>query len=120
MRVTNMLYSRGRKLGHTEPVPFVPILPLKLKPGVSGKGGKMSDVCCIYEMTLMFSCFKENDFGESGCAKEINNFKKCYINHMTTKKAKHEREAKGLLTPGDKNLSPKQINILLKSYPNLS
>lgn len=118
MRITNNLSSKVRKLGHTEPVPFVSILPLKLRSYISGKGGKMSDVCCIYEMSLMFSCFKQNEFVEGSCSKEIDNFKKCYMNHMESKKVKHEKEARGLLTPGAKTLSPKQVNLLLKMYPN--
>lgn len=119
MRITNNL-ARSRKLGHVEPVPFKEILPLKLKPLVSGKGGKVSDVCCIYEMTLMLACFKENEFGATGCAKEIEDFKKCYVNHVTAKRNKIARESKGLLTAGEKNLSPKQINLLLKKYPNIN
>lgn len=118
MRITSILLRRAG--GHSEPVPFVEMLPLKLRPTICGKGSKMSDVCCIYEMSLMFSCFKQNDFGESGCEKEIENFKKCYQNHLTSKKIKEEKEAKGLLTPGDKSLSPKQINVLLKKYPNFT
>lgn len=119
MRITNNLGAKMRKLGHTEPVPFVSILPLKLRSSISGKGGKMSDVCCIYEMSLMFSCFKQNEFAEGSCSKEVDNFKKCYKNHLETKKTKLAKEAKGLLTPGEKSLSPKQVNILLKMYPNL-
>lgn len=116
MKLTNVL-SKGRKLKYHEPVPFQASLPLKLKPLVSGKGGKISDVCCIYEMSLMLACLKDNEFGESGCGKEIENFKNCYINHLTSKKNKQDKEAKGILIPGEKNLSPKQVNSLLKCYP---
>lgn len=101
-----------------EPVPFQEILPLKLKPVVSGKGEKSSDVCCIYEMSVMLSCFKDNDFDQSLCSKEIDMFKTCYKNHMETKRGKKAKEAKGILTPGEKSLSHKQINMLLRQFPN--
>lgn len=115
MKIFSALLSRGCK---KEPVPFQEILPLKLKPAVSGKSDKTSDVCCIQEMTVMLSCFKDNDFNQSLCPKEIEAFKTCYKNHMETKKTKKAKEAKGILTPGEKTLSPKQINTLLRQFPN--
>lgn len=101
-----------------EPVPFQEILPLKLKPTVSGKGDKSSDVCCIYEMSVLFACFKDNDFNQTPCAKEIEAFQKCYKNHVETTKSKKEKEAKGILIPGEKRLSHKQLNTLLRKFPN--
>lgn len=119
MRISSIFLARSRSLGHVEPVPFREILPLKLKPSVSGKGGKISDVCCTYEMSLLFACLKENEFGEGGCAKEIENFQKCYTTHLAEKQKRQEREAKGVLAPGEQRLSPKQVNYLLHKYPNL-
>ncbi|KAG5892150.1 hypothetical protein JTB14_026388 [Gonioctena quinquepunctata] len=117
MRIFNSLYiARGNP---KEPVPFKAILPLKLKSTVSGKGNKTSEVCCVYEMSIMFSCFKENEFNQSACSKEIETFQKCYTNHLDTKKTKYERETKGVLTPGEKSLTHKQINLLLKKFPNV-
>ncbi|XP_057661732.1 uncharacterized protein LOC130897125 [Diorhabda carinulata] len=81
-----------------EPVPFKELLPLKLKGAVSGKGGKSSDVVC---------------------SKEIESFKKCYKNHLEAKKLKEEKEAKGVLTPGEKKMSHKQLNALLRKFPNI-
>ncbi|RZC32499.1 CHCH domain containing protein [Asbolus verrucosus] len=116
MRLAAALFaSRGNP---KEPVPFQAILPLQLKRKVSGKGDKTSDVCCIYEMSVLFACFKSNDFNQAPCAKEMEAFQKCYINHLESVKKKKEREAKGILTPGEKKLSHKQINILLEKFPN--
>ncbi|KAJ8934128.1 hypothetical protein NQ314_013587 [Rhamnusium bicolor] len=116
MRIAAALLARGNP---KEPVPFQEILPLKLKPRVSGKGDKTSEVCCIYEMSVMLSCFKDNEFNQSLCSKEIEAFKKCYTNNLETKKAKKEKEAKCMLTPGEKSLSHKQINLLLRKFPNI-
>ncbi|XP_018561759.1 coiled-coil-helix-coiled-coil-helix domain-containing protein 1 [Anoplophora glabripennis] len=115
MKIISALLARGNP---KEPVPFQEILPLKLKPVVSGKGDKSSDVCCVHEMSIMLSCFKENEFNQSLCSKEIEMFKTCYKNHMDTKRLKKAKEAKGILTPGEKSLSHKQINVLLKQFPN--
>lgn len=116
MRVASILLARGNP---KEPVPFQERLPLRLNPGVSGKGNRTTNVCCIYEMSVMFACFKNNEFDQSLCSKEINEFQKCYTHHVETSRLKQEKEAKGLLTPGEKQLSAKQLNLLLSRYPNV-
>ncbi|GJQ80783.1 hypothetical protein Trydic_g9374 [Trypoxylus dichotomus] len=113
MRIISVLMGRGVP---QEPVPYQEILPLRLRARVSGKGDNKSDVCCIYEMSVMFACFKEHNFEQSLCAKEIENFQKCYHSHLTEKQIKKEREAKGVLVPGEKNLSHKQLNRLFKNF----
>ncbi|XP_069680864.1 small ribosomal subunit protein mS37 [Periplaneta americana] len=100
-----------------EPVPFQEILPLRLKKSVSGKGDKTSDVACLYEMSLMFACFKNNDFNQALCSKEISNFQGCYKDYMDKKRIKKDREQKGILVPGEKKLSHKQLNVLLSKHP---
>ncbi|CAG9766396.1 unnamed protein product [Ceutorhynchus assimilis] len=102
-----------------EPVPYKYSVPLKLKQGVSNKGGKISEVCCIHEMSVMFSCLKDNEFQQQLCHKEVESFQKCYTSFLTDKNQRSEREMKGLLTPGEKRMTSKQLNVLLKKYPNL-
>ncbi|XP_076259977.1 small ribosomal subunit protein mS37 [Rhynchophorus ferrugineus] len=102
-----------------DPVAFREILPLKLKQRLSGKSAKGSEVCCLYEMSVVFACLKDHDFNQSLCSKEIEAFQKCYMKNINDVQQKRIREAKGILTPGDKNLTPKQLNILLQRYPNV-
>ncbi|XP_066143394.1 small ribosomal subunit protein mS37 [Euwallacea fornicatus] len=102
-----------------EPVPLKTIIPISLKEKVSGKGSKLSDVCCLHEMSVLFSCFTAHDFQQAPCSKEIQSFQKCYQVYTTEKAQKFDREMKGLLTPGEKNLTSKQLNILLKRYPKV-
>lgn len=117
MRILPALWvARGNP---KEPVPFQEILPLKLKGSVSGKGDKTLDVCCIQEMSILFACLKQNEFNEKLCSKEIQSFQNCYTDYMQKKSVKKQKEAKGLLTPGEKKLSHKQVNKLLKSFPNV-
>lgn len=120
MRISStLLKSRHARIIPHEPVPFKEILPLKLKAGVSGKGQKTSEACCIYEMSVMFACLKDNDFQQSMCGKEIESFQKCYSNNMKEKAQRKERDLKGVLTPGEKDLTAKQLNMLLQKYPNV-
>ncbi|XP_030759377.1 coiled-coil-helix-coiled-coil-helix domain-containing protein 1 [Sitophilus oryzae] len=99
-------------------VPFQDILPLKLKKRVSGKATKGSEVCCLHEMSILFACFKANDFNQSMCSKEIESFQKCYTKFSSDRDKQRARDAQKFLTPGEKNLTSKQLNILLKRYPD--
>lgn len=119
MRVTSQLLAGRRYNSEKTPVPFQSILPLKLRTHVSGKGDNRTEVHCIYEMSVMFACFKENEFNQSLCSKEIENFQTCFKQTTAMKNLKKEREAKGILTPGDKKMSSRQLNQLLSAHPNV-
>lgn len=118
MRLTG-LASLPARFNQQEPVPFQEILPLKLKQRVSGKGDKTSEVVCIHEMSVLFACLKTNDFNQAMCSKEISGFQKCYNTALHNKQIKKEQQLKGILTPGQKNLTHSQVNKLLRQYPNL-
>lgn len=118
MRLAAIL-SIPARFNQKEPVPFQELLPLKLKGQVSGKGEKSSDVVCLHEMSVLFACLKKNDFNQSMCSKEIGSFQKCYTTSLSKKQTKKEHESKGILTPGQKNLTHKQVNQLLKRFPDL-
>ncbi|XP_053696139.1 coiled-coil-helix-coiled-coil-helix domain-containing protein 1 [Sabethes cyaneus] len=117
MRATVTLLKKSRLPQIEKRVPFQEILPLKLKNQVSGKTDKGSDVACLQEMTVMFSCLKANEFDESLCSKEVTNFKRCYKVFIDTKATKKETSAKGTLVPG-KDLNYKQLNKVLRQYPS--
>lgn len=116
MRVTPVLAAR---LPGREPVPFQERLPLRLKDRVSGKADNIKEVSCLYEMSLLLACFKQNEFNQALCSKEIESFQKCYKETTARKLERKEKEAKGILTPGDRKMSAKQINQLLKSFPTV-
>ncbi|XP_014287186.1 small ribosomal subunit protein mS37 [Halyomorpha halys] len=99
-------------------VPFEEVLPLKLRNMVSGKGDKSSSGACVQEMSVMFACLKKHDFKQSPCAKEISSFQNCYTTHKEQLAQKQQLEKKGLLVPGEKQLSHKQANLLLKKFPS--
>ncbi|XP_017768519.1 PREDICTED: coiled-coil-helix-coiled-coil-helix domain-containing protein 1 [Nicrophorus vespilloides] len=112
-----LLAARGARKETS--VPYQEILPLKLKQRVSGKGDNSSDVCCIQEMSLMLACFKLNEFDQSLCSKEVQNFSKCYQGHLQTKQKQKEMDEKGILRMGERNLSHKQLNKYLRKFPNI-
>ncbi|XP_055595715.1 uncharacterized protein LOC129746191 [Uranotaenia lowii] len=115
MRTTaSLLKQRIPQLEAT--VPFQEILPLRLKNQVSGKTGKESDVACLQEMAILFSCLKTHEFDERLCPKEMTSFKRCYKVYIDKKASKKETASKGILVPG-KDLNCKQLNMFLKQFP---
>lgn len=111
------IFPKGRIPQPPEQVPFQEILPLKLKSRISGKGEKTSDVACLHELSVLFACLKENEFNQALCSKEIGSVQTCYKNFLDHKRIKREEEQKGIIATGQKNLSTKQVNKLLKKYP---
>ncbi|KAJ9586324.1 hypothetical protein L9F63_020032 [Diploptera punctata] len=116
MRIFDNLRVPAR-IPQKEPVPIKRSLPMKLKLRVSGKGERNSEVACLQELTIMLDCFKNNEFKQEICSKEINNLQKCFKNYMTEEQAKKNREQNAIVTPDEKNLSAKQLNNFLKKFP---
>lgn len=100
-----------------EPVPFQMLLPLELKKTVSGKGDKLKEAVCMQELAVMFACFKKTDFVQQECLKEISAFQGCYKEYQKSATTLREKGKKGVLIPGEKNLTHKQMNQLLKNFP---
>uniref|UniRef100_A0A6M2DCM4 Putative coiled-coil-helix-coiled-coil-helix domain-containing protein 1 n=1 Tax=Xenopsylla cheopis TaxID=163159 RepID=A0A6M2DCM4_XENCH len=120
MKISHLTLAsmRGARAPQTEPIPFQELLPLKLKNKVSGKGDKNATASCLHEMSILFACLKDNDFSETICAKEIANFQKCHTDFMKQSYIDKEQALKGVMNPGQKNLTHRQVNKLLKGFPN--
>lgn len=100
-----------------EPVPFQMLLPLELKKSVSGKSDKQTDAACMQELAVMFACFKKTDFEQQECLKEISSFQNCYKNYHEKMTTQRDHGRKGILVPGEKKLTHRQLNVLLKRFP---
>ncbi|KAG7155923.1 coiled-coil-helix-coiled-coil-helix domain-containing protein 1-like [Homarus americanus] len=100
-----------------QPFPFNNNLPIFLRDHVSGKNDKTNSVACLQDMSILFACLKKNDFNQAMCHKEIESFQNCHENFMHTQRLRKEQEKQGLLVPGERNLSHRQINLLLKKHP---
>lgn len=109
--------GRGRKPQNVNKVPFEEILPLRLRPYITGKGDGSSDVACLFEMSVLFACLKTNDFHQESCSKEISTFQKCYDVHLVAKKAKKEGNTTAEVLPKTERMGYKQVNRILKKYP---
>lgn len=115
MKLAQVLAAR---LPAKEPVPFQTRLPLKLKDRVSGKGDNLKEASCVYEMSLLFACLKLHEFNQELCSKEIETFQNCFKETTARKLERKEKEAKGILTPGERKMSAKQINQMLRAFPS--
>lgn len=110
----------GRKPQNINKVPFEEVLPLRLRPFITGKGDGSSDVACLFEMSVLFACLKENDFHQQSCSKEIGTFQKCYNDHLVSKNAKKTGNTTPEITPKNERMGYKQVNKVLKRYPPVS
>ncbi|XP_049877112.1 uncharacterized protein LOC126374485 [Pectinophora gossypiella] len=121
MRLSSVLYTapsrQSARRPQREPVPFQMLLPLELKKTVSGKGDRTKEAACMQELAVMFACFKKHEFDQQECLKEITEFQGCYSAYSERMKTQREKGKKGILVPGEKNLTHKQMNQLLKAFP---
>ncbi|XP_050434772.1 coiled-coil-helix-coiled-coil-helix domain-containing protein 1 [Adelges cooleyi] len=99
-------------------VKFEELLPLKLKNSVSGKGDRSKERACVHEMTIMFACFKKNEFDQGVCLDEISKFQTCAKKHQVDKHTRKIAMQEGTISTGQYNLTPREINHLLKKFPN--
>ncbi|XP_032519442.2 uncharacterized protein LOC116771660 [Danaus plexippus] len=121
MRLSSVLFTAPSNISarrpQREPIPFQMLLPLKLKKSVSGKGDKLKEAACMQELAVMFACFKKSEFDQQQCLKEVSSFQNCYKDYYQRAKVQREQGKKGVLVPGEKNLTHRQVNMLLKSFP---
>ncbi|XP_053614881.1 uncharacterized protein LOC128677799 [Plodia interpunctella] len=121
MRINPPVFATARQNNarrpQREPVPFQQLLPLQLKKTVSGKGDKLKESACMQELAMMFACFKKHEFNQQECAKEVTSFQSCYGEFSKKLAVQREQGKKGILVPGEKNLTHRQMNQLLKAFP---
>ncbi|XP_013162677.1 PREDICTED: uncharacterized protein LOC106114129 [Papilio xuthus] len=121
MRLNTVLFSapfnKSARAPQREPVPFQMLLPLKLKKTVSGKGDNLKEAACMQEISVMFACFKKHDFDQQECMKEITAFQGCYRDYSQKLATQREQGKKGILVPGERKLTHRQLNQLLKAFP---
>nr|XP_020861688.1 alpha-(1,3)-fucosyltransferase 11-like isoform X1 [Phascolarctos cinereus] len=75
-----------------------------------------NEATCISEMSLMMACWKQNEFSDTICSKEIEDFFDC----ASKAEAERKQKAKQELLGSSGNLTPKQTNKLLGRFPNIS
>ncbi|XP_031179920.1 coiled-coil-helix-coiled-coil-helix domain-containing protein 1 [Sander lucioperca] len=91
-----------------------PNRPLVLRDAVANRKLKKGEATCITEMSVMMSCWKQNNFVDGLCSSEMNAFYTCVNKAQAAMKNKSEQSS---LQGG--RLHPKQATALLRRYPNL-
>ncbi|XP_077999521.1 small ribosomal subunit protein mS37-like [Glandiceps talaboti] len=86
-----------------------------LKDEVSNKSDNKGSATCIQEMSVLMSCWRLHDYNDTKCDKEITAFQKCAA---AAEKARQVRTAGNIMgKPETGKLPSKQVNVLLKRYP---
>ncbi|XP_008560842.1 coiled-coil-helix-coiled-coil-helix domain-containing protein 1 [Microplitis demolitor] len=117
MKWTECLQKYARSPQNPNKVKFVPQLPLALRNRVTGKNSKQNEKGCLQEVSIVLACLKDNDFENSMCTKEIDDFNNCFKTYTKNKEFAKAEARKGNLVPGAKNLKYMQINKLLSMHP---
>ncbi|XP_043461423.1 uncharacterized protein LOC122498009 [Leptopilina heterotoma] len=122
MRGSHLLMSianknRARAAQKENKVQFKALLPLQLRNRVSGKNDSEKEKGCLHEISLAMACLAKNNYQNTPCAKEINNFNNCFKTYMKNKETRKENQLKGILTVDAKTLNHREVNILLKRFP---
>ncbi|XP_074088956.1 small ribosomal subunit protein mS37 [Macrotis lagotis] len=109
---------RGRlaRLSNGKRPVLKPSKPLMLADRVGAGRRELGEATCITEMSLMMACWKQNEFSDTICAKEIKDFFAC----SSKAEAERKQKAKQELLGSSGKLTPKQTNILLRRFPNIS
>ncbi|KAM9803926.1 small ribosomal subunit protein mS37 [Neosynchiropus ocellatus] len=88
-----------------------PNRPLVLKDYVASRKPKKGEATCITEMSVMMACWKENNFVDSLCSQEMNDFYTCVKEAQAALRTESLKNTQG-------RLSPQQANTLLLRFPN--
>ncbi|KAF2351607.1 hypothetical protein FHG87_017631 [Trinorchestia longiramus] len=99
------------------PFPYVPIRDLKLKNKVSGQYEQDTDTRCLQEMGLLLACYKKHDFSQALCAAEAEVLTNCHKKAREEQKLRKAKEQEKAMDPGAKQLNARQVNVLLKRFP---
>ncbi|XP_007520392.2 small ribosomal subunit protein mS37 [Erinaceus europaeus] len=115
MAVPNL---RGRlaRLGNSQKPVLKPSRPLILANRVGERRRERGEATCVMEMSLMMACWKQNEFHDEACGKEIKNFFDCASKAEASRKMKSTQEIMGELG----SLHPKKLNKLLQRFPSKS
>lgn len=86
---------------------------------VSEQTSRQQEAECRDEMLVMMACWKRNEFRPNSCTEEYNNFAKCVSQHKARrlKDQSFADTAELGKVSEDGKMNPKQVNKLLRMYP---
>ena len=83
---------------------------------VSGKVDSIEKVPCLHELSILFASFKDNEFDEKVCKKEIDALKTAHLQAEIEKKEDKLRNSGKAVSTGRK-LTSLQLNKYLRRFP---
>ncbi|KAM6956619.1 small ribosomal subunit protein mS37 [Aplochiton taeniatus] len=114
--VTAFHQKVSRMLSRQEKKPILkPNKPLALKDEVANRKMKKGEATCVTEISILMTCWKQNNFVEAMCSNEMKSFYSCVEKAQAEMKENSKQEAIGK----GARLTPKLANTLLKKYPNM-
>ncbi|OAD53295.1 hypothetical protein WN48_10488 [Eufriesea mexicana] len=102
-----------------ELVPFQELRPLHLKDSIFGKTQKNMSDSCLYEMSLVFACWKDNEFASKACKDLEQNLTKCYEKYLRNTAVLKKFQKRTVPHHDSKVFTSKQISYMLHMYPNV-
>ncbi|RDD38986.1 Coiled-coil-helix-coiled-coil-helix domain-containing protein 1 [Trichoplax sp. H2] len=87
------------------------IKEMKLRPYISNTGSNVGNATCLNEMAALMTCWKENEFQDSACGKEITAFMAC-----TNQVAAQQSKEKEMTTDASSKNTAEVINSVLRRY----
>lgn len=111
---TPSLRGRLARLGNPRKPILKPNKPLILADHVGERRREKGEATCITEMSMMMACWKQNEFRDEACKKEIRDFFDCASRAEAARKMRSIQEDLGQLG----SLPPRKLNKLLQRFPN--
>ncbi|XP_006263025.2 small ribosomal subunit protein mS37 [Alligator mississippiensis] len=99
--------------GHKRPPRVRPSRPLVLASRVQERRQEQTERPCVMEMMGLMSCWKKNEFNSDLCTEEFQAFRACLA-------AAEKQFMKQQSVEYIHNLSSKQVNRLLRRFPNIT
>ncbi|CAK9804149.1 Coiled-coil-helix-coiled-coil-helix domain-containing protein 1 [Anthophora quadrimaculata] len=100
-------------------VPLKALRPLVLRNYVTGGRKSTLEGKCLVEMSLLFGCWKENQYNNNLCIQQMQNLSTCYKNFLQSKSEEKKQKRVEFPVSTAKNLTVKQINYMLRMYPTV-
>ncbi|KAK9299775.1 hypothetical protein QLX08_007330 [Tetragonisca angustula] len=120
MRLSQIFFKHNaRSPQNPDKVPFKEVMPLKLRNRVAGGTTKTLEGKCLYEMSLVFACWKNSNFEPNKCHNEVQNFYGCYNRYMKDAALEKEFKKISVPSPDTKVFTKNQITYLLQKYPTV-
>ncbi|XP_076676538.1 small ribosomal subunit protein mS37 [Andrena cerasifolii] len=120
MRLTAVyLKNHARVPQNEKKVPYKEVFPLKLRNRYEGASKNTKEKNCLFEMSLLFACMKDNNFENKLCDSQIEKFQSCVTNYEKYRSHQKQLQQIGVPTPDTVNFTDPQLTYLLRKFPTL-